>query len=235
MRLIKRPENFNYKEIRVPISTLPDFPKECPCCEAELINVKEGICPEAHYECGGKYATISQIQNHTDIFRGGCGLEAPFNEQDRVLMLVIIYNMFCNWTMFPKELKEKMGTEVPTEKDHVVYKISVKGGNRLSAPHDFVDRYVKWVEENFDKYKPVIEICRGKNSYGRFLDPRFICGFTDEWEPIYEIDPIECLKRLKEVGHNEYGDIQFHSSFGGGGILPVENNVEYLIGEIKTI
>jgi len=235
MNLIKRPKDFSYEQIDVSIGTANEdtFPTSCPCCGAERTGASKGISAKAEYACGGEYDSIPQIQNHTDKFRGACGLEESFNEQERVAMLVVIYNMYCNWTIFPKELKEKMGTEVPTIKDHVVFKAK----DKLSHPTDWVEGYVKWIDENFDKYKPVIEVCRGDKSYGRYLDPRFICGFTDEWEPIYETNPIECLKRLEAFGYNEYGGIQFYSrSFGGNGMLPLKEKIEFIGKDrIKTI
>ena len=239
MELIKRPKNFNYQEIQVPIGTAngATFPEACPCCGAERTEATKGFLARAEYACGGKYESIPQIQNHTDKYMGACGEEELYNEQERVAKLIVLYNMFCNWTLFPKALKEKI--KEPTVKDHVVHRLewSYNGnGSILSAPKDFVDSFVKWVDENFDKYKPVIDKCLGKDANGRYLDPRFICGFDEEWNPVYVTDPTECMIRLSEVGYNEYGKVQFHKSFTPGGFVPAEIYLNFIGKEkIKTV
>lgn len=230
MNLIERPKDFDYPEIRVRISTIPDFPDTCPCCDAELVDVKkETISPKAYYACGGKYATIPQIQNHTDKFRGECGEAEPYHEKERVAKLLVVYNMFCNWGMFSKELKEKI--ENPTIKDHVVYKIRT----RLSAPTDWTNGYADWVDENFDKYKHILDISRGSLNYGRFLDPRFICGFHDDLDKIeflsqisYATDSMETAKRAHTIAFNEYGNLQFYENWhGGSSMIPTKSSLSF--------
>lgn len=234
MKMIKRPTNYSYSEICTPIGTANQdtFPKECPCCGAEREEVKSGFPVKALYSCGGSYESIPQIQNHTDKFRGACGQEEKYNEQERVAMLAVIYNSFCNWTVFPKELKIEILE--PTVKDHFIHKISWTGGNRLAHPKDFVDSYVNWVKVYFDKYKPVIDKCLGKDTHGRYIDPRFICGFDDEWNPIYVISHTEAMERLIEIGYNEYGNLQFYKNhFGGRSMLPTEGSIGF-IGKDKV-
>lgn len=209
MQLIKRPENYNYKELCTPAGEHFNYPETCPCCGA-MGSEKKDFYHKFVYERGGEWKWKSQIQNHTNIVYGSCGLEEKYAEQDRLAMLIIIYNSFCNWSMFPKELK--IGGE-PTIKDHVIYKISFQGQQRLSHPKDWVDKFTKWVEENFDKYKPVIDNCLGKDNHGRYVDPRLICGFDEDLNPIYVTDWEEIATRLNEIGFNEYGNLQFYKSW----------------------
>jgi hypothetical protein len=241
MQLIKRPKNFNYKQIDVPTgaATANTFPTECPCCGAERISTDaemKGVFSIAEYACGGKYKSIPQIQNHTDKFRGACGEEELFNIQENVARLIVFKNMFYgNWTLFPEGLKKEMGTKVPTVKDHVIYKMSWTGGKKLSMPKDHVDRFTKWTEANYDEFEDVIDNCLGKNSYGRFLDPRFITGFTADWQPIYTTDPLECMERLHSIVINQYGNLVFSPvQFGGGSLLPTEGSLNF-IGQDKIL
>lgn len=220
MQLIKRPQNYSYDELWTPSGKKFDYPETCPCCGAPGKEVEDSWFHQFAYDCGGGWQWKSQIQNHTDKVYGKCGLDAKYAEQERVAMLIIIYNSFCNWTVFPKEIKIentlKLEQHGPTIKDHVVYKISWSGGNRLQQSMDYVKSYTKWVEENFDKYKPIIDKCLGKENYGKYIDPRLICGFDEDWNPEYVTDWEEVSKRLDEIGFNEYGNLQFYNSRGLG-------------------
>ena len=58
MELIKRPVKFEYPGIDVPISTIPEYPTECPCCGAALVMFSF---------IGSKYSTIVKCESLLDL------------------------------------------------------------------------------------------------------------------------------------------------------------------------
>lgn len=198
MQLIKRPDNYIYGELHTPANTKFDYPDTCPCCGAPGKEVETWYHKFA-YDCGGEWEWKSQIQNHTDKVWGRCGLDKKYAEQERVVILAIFYRSFCNWSMFHNL------EGVNSIKEHVLYKMT----HKWSAPDDYRERYRKWVSENFDEQ---IERIKSWNEYGRYVDPRLICGFDESDNPVYETDWEEISKRLNEIGFNEYGNLQFHKA-----------------------
>ncbi len=193
--LIKRPENYSYRELWTPRGNKFDYPKKCPCCGAKGHEVKGSFYHKFAYECGGEWEWKSQIQNHTDKVYGKCGLDKKYEEQENVVMFAIFYDSFCNWTVF------KHIEGVNSVKEHVIYKMK----NFWSAPSDYKREYIKWVEENFDKYFDIVkEICKSD------IDVRLICGFNKDMSPFYITDWKEIAHRINVVGFNEYGQLQFY-------------------------
>ena len=78
--------NKYYQEIKIPNEKgrLPVFPKKCTVCDAEIQKENKSSnyweC-NIEYRCKGSYQHISQIQNHSNIWRGSCeNLSKPLTE-----------------------------------------------------------------------------------------------------------------------------------------------------------
>lgn len=55
----------------------PVFPQVCPACEAPPKRFKwtPGLLnARMLYQCGGAYLNVDQIQNHSHVWRGRCGV-----------------------------------------------------------------------------------------------------------------------------------------------------------------